>query len=139
MQRRHLGILAASALAMPHIRAAAAAEITIGQVAPLSGVLASTGAQLVLGGKVDFDHINALGGVNGQKIRHLVADDGYKVDETARLTKEMLARSEVLALYGFAGTSNVAKLLADKVLEDGGAPLVAPYTGGEALRDGNPW
>ncbi len=127
MKRRTLGVLAASAVAWPPMKAWAAAEITVGQVAPLSGVLATTGAQMVLGGKVYFDHINATGGVNGQKIRHLVLDDGYKVPETVRLTKELLARPEVVALYGFAGTSNVGQLLADGVLEAGGAALVAPY------------
>jgi branched-chain amino acid transport system substrate-binding protein len=111
-----------------------AADITIGQVAPLSGVLASTGKQMVLGGKLYFDHVNARGGVNGQKIKVLVADDAYKVDETVRLTREMLAKPEVVALFGFAGTANVGKLLTDKVLEEGGAALVAPYTGGEPLR-----
>lgn len=140
MKRRSFGVLAASALAIPHMRAAAAADITVAQVAPLSGVLATTGAQMVLGGKVYFDHVNASGGVHGAKIRHLVADDGYKVDETVRLTRELLANPDVLALYGFAGTANVGKLLADKVLEEGGAALVAPYTGGEVLRNPfNPW
>ena len=125
---------------MLQTRAWAATEITVGQIAPLSGVLATTGAQMVLGGKVYFDYINATGGVNGRKIRHVVLDDGYKVDETVRLTRELLARPEVLALYGFAGTANVGKLLADKVLEEGGAALVAPYTGGEPLRNPfNPW
>lgn len=122
------------------MRASAAAEITVAQVAPLSGVLATTGAQMVLGGKVYFDHINATGGVHGAKIRHLVVDDGYKVDETVRLTKELLANPDVVALYGFAGTANVGKLLADKILDEGGAALVAPYTGGEVLRTPfNPW
>ena len=140
MRRRTLGMMAAGALAMLQTRTWAAAEIAVGQIAPLSGVLATTGAQMVLGGKVYFDYINATGGVNGRKIRHLVLDDGYKVDETVRLTRELLARPEVVALYGFAGTSNVGKLLADKVLEEGGAALVAPYTGGEALRSPfNPW
>jgi len=127
-------LLAAAVAASPGARAAPAADIVVGQVAPLSGVLATTGQQMVLGGRIWFEHVNAKGGVNGQKIRVLVADDAYKVDETVRLTREMLARPEVVALYGFAGTANVGKLLGDGVLEEGGAALVAPYTGGETLR-----
>ena len=115
-------------------------DIVISQVAPLTGVLASTGKQMVVGGQIYFDHINATGGVNGQKIRLRVTDDGYKVDETVRLTREALARPEVVALFGFAGTANVGKLLTDGVLTQGGAALVAPYTGGEPLRTPfNPW
>lgn len=117
-----------------------AAELVVAQVAPLSGVLASTGKQMVLGGRIYFDHINANGGVHGATIRHLVLDDGYQVDETVRLTREVLTRSEVVALFGFAGTANVGKLLSEGVLEAGGAALVAPYTGGEVLRKPfNPW
>jgi len=119
---------------------AANADVVIGQVAPLSGVLASTGQQMVLGGKVCFDAVNAQGGVHGQKIRTVVLDDGYKVDETLRLTKDLVADPQVVALFGFAGTANVSKLLQDKVLEQGGIALVAPYTGGEPLRKPfNPW
>ncbi|MBL0726535.1 ABC transporter substrate-binding protein [Piscinibacter sp. HJYY11] len=114
--------------------------ITIGQVAPLSGVLATTGQQMVLGGKVYFDSVNDQGGVHGAKIRTLVLDDGYKVDETLRLTKELVAKPEVVALFGFAGSANIAKLLEEKVLADAGIALVAPYTGGELLRKPfNPW
>lgn len=122
--------LAVAALHLP----VQAADIVVGQLAPLTGVLASTGHQMVVGGKIYFDYINATGGVAGQKIRLVVQDDGYKVDETVRLTRELLARPEVVALFGFAGTSNVGKLLTDGVLEQGGAALVAPYTGGEPLR-----
>ncbi|MDO8906162.1 ABC transporter substrate-binding protein [Hydrogenophaga sp.] len=119
---------------------ASASDIVISQVAPLTGVLASTGKQMVVGGQIYFDHINATGGINGQKIRLQVTDDGYKVDETLRLTKEALANPEVVALFGFAGTANVGKLLTDGVLSQGGAALVAPYTGGEPLRTPfNPW
>ena len=120
--------------------AATAQEVVIGQVAPLSGVLASTGRQMVIGGQIYFDAINAQGGIHGAKIRHEVVDDGYKVADTVRLTREMLARPEVVALFGFAGTANVTQLLTDGVLEAGGAALVAPYTGGESLRNPfNPW
>jgi branched-chain amino acid transport system substrate-binding protein len=131
----------ACALALALLQTTAmAADIVISQLAPLTGVLASTGKQMVLGGQIYFSHINDTGGVHGQKIRVLVGDDGYKVDETVRLTREALANPEVVALYGFAGTSNVGKLLTDGVLDLGGAALVAPYTGGEPLRSPfNPW
>jgi branched-chain amino acid transport system substrate-binding protein len=122
------------------LAALARAEVVIGQVAPLSGVLASTGQQMVLGGKVCFDAVNAQGGVHGQRIRTVVVDDGYRVDETLRLTRELVADPQVVALFGFAGTANVSRLLQDKVLESGGIALVAPYTGGEPLRTPfNPW
>lgn len=110
------------------------ADLLIGQVAPLSGVLARTGAQMVLGGKVCFDAVNAQGGVHGRQIRVVVLDDGYKVDETLRLTRELVADPKVVALFGFAGTANIGRLLQDKVLDEAGIALVAPYTGGEPLR-----
>ena len=126
--------LAGLILACSAASAAQAADLTVVQIAPLSGVLASTGQQMVLGGKIYFDWVNDNGGIHGARIRHVVQDDGYKVEETVRLTREALQKPEVLALFGFAGTANIAKLLSDGVLETGGAPLVAPYTGGEALR-----
>ena len=117
-----------------------AAELVVAQIAPLSGVLASTGKQMVLGGQIYFDSVNAKGGVHGARIKHVVLDDAYKVDETVRLTREVLARGDVVALFGFAGTANVGKLLSDGVLDAGGIALVAPYTGGELLRSPfNPW
>ena len=46
----------------------------------------------------------------------------------------------MVALFVFAGTANVTQLLNDGVLDAGGAALVAPYTGGESLRNPfNPW
>lgn len=139
MDRRNFALALGAALALPQARARAA-DLVIGQAAPLSGVLASTGAQMVLGGRIYFEHVNAQGGIHGRPIRHLVMDDGYKVDETVRVARELLANPEVLALYGFAGTANIGKLLSDGVLEQGGAALVAPYTGGENLRNPfNPW
>lgn len=132
--------LALTACAMLAHSPVSAADIVIGQVAPLSGVLASTGEQMVLGGKIYFDAVNAQGGVHGALIQHVVLDDGYEVDKTVARTKELLAKPEVVALFGFAGTANITQLLKDGVLAAGGAALVAPYSGGESLRTPfNPW
>ena len=111
-----------------------AQDILIGQVAPLSGVLGDTGKEMVLGVKVYFDHVNAKGGINGKKIKHIVKDDAYVVADTVRLTKEMIEKDRVVALIGFAGTGNVGELLKQNVLSDAKIALVAPYTGGEPLR-----
>ena len=113
---------------------ASAQELLIGQVAPLSGVLADTGKDMVLGAKVYFDHVNATGGIRGRKIRHIVKDDGYVVADTVRLTREAIDNDKVLVLFGFAGTGNVGELLKQNVLSDARIALVAPYTGGEPLR-----
>lgn len=113
---------------------AAAQVIPIGQVAPLSGVLADTGKDMVLGAKVYFEFVNAGGGINGRKIKHIVKDDGYVIADTLRLTREAIDQDKVVALIGFAGTGNVGELLKQNVLADGKIALVAPYTGGEPLR-----
>ena len=113
---------------------ASAQELLIGQVAPLSGVLADTGKDMVLGARVYFDHVNATGGIRGRKIRHIVKDDGYVVADTVRLTRDAIDNDKVLVLFGFAGTGNVGELLKQNVLSDARIALVAPYTGGEPLR-----
>ena len=64
-----------------------AQPIVIGQSAPLSGVLADTGKEMVLGGRIYFDYVNSKGGINGRKIQHVVLDDGYEVDRTVRNTQ----------------------------------------------------
>ena len=67
-------------------------DIVVGQVAPSDGVLADTGKDMVLGVKVHFDSVNEKGGVHGRTIRHVVKDDGYKVEETIRLTREVIGK-----------------------------------------------
>lgn len=129
---KHLRI--ALALSLAAAQPAQAAELVVAQVAPLSGVLAATGQQMVLGAKIYFEHVNSRGGVHGAKIRHVVKDDGYKIDETIRLTQEAIRRDQALALIGFAGTANLTELLKRNILQEAGIALVAPYTGGEPLR-----
>lgn len=138
LRRLLTGIAASCSLALTSLPATA--DIVVGQIAPLSGVLATTGAQMVLGVKIAFDGANDRGGINGQKIKHVVLDDGYKVEETIKLTQQLIDQHKPAALIGFAGTLNVGELLKRGVLEKAGIALVGPYTGGEPLRNPfNPW
>lgn len=123
-----------SVLVLIFSQASHSEEIVIGQAAPLTGVLAETGKDMVLGGKIYFDYINSQGGINGRKIRHVVVDDAYDVEKTLAATKRLINDERAVALFGYAGTGNILRLLDDKVLAEAKIALVGPYTGGEPLR-----
>ena len=67
-----------------------AAELVVAQIAPLSGVLASTGKQMVLGGQIYFDAVNAKGGVNGEKIQIITLDDKFDPKLTLENAKKLI-------------------------------------------------
>lgn len=114
---------------------AAQDDIVIGQVAPLTGTIAGTGNEYVAGGAAYFAYVNDNGGIHGRKIRVVVKDDSYKPDQTLALTRQLLAEDKPLALFGFIGTANVLGLNKNKVLEEAGIALLAPYTGAQDLRN----
>jgi len=135
--KRHLAASAAAAalLSFAALAQNSANEIVIGQVAPLTGVIAETGTEYVAGAEAYFKSVNAKGGVNGKKIRVVVKDDAYKPEQTLALTKEMLEKDKPVALFGFIGTGNVLGLIKENVLSNAGIALLAPYTGAEDLRN----
>lgn len=140
MPRKNLLFALAAALAgtlalLQPLPSLAAEDIVIGQVAPLTGTIAGTGEEYVAGGKAYFDSVNAKGGIYGRKIRVVVKDDSYKPDQTLAQTRELLASDKPLALFGFVGTGNVLALNKNRVLEDAGIALLAPYTGAQDLRE----
>ncbi len=128
--------IAALACALP----AAAADIVVGQVAPLSGPLTPTGTHLRAGAQLYFDAVNAAGGIHGNKLRLHSRDDGYQASETVKQARELLRAAQPLALFGIVGTGNVEALLREKVLDEAGIPLVTVRTGASmVVKSGNPW
>jgi ABC-type branched-subunit amino acid transport system substrate-binding protein len=112
---------------------AAAAEILIAQVAPLSGPLAPTGNGMRVGAVVCFEAVNAAGGIRGSKIRLVSRDDGYKVEETVRLARATLAESRPLAFFGIVGTGNLDALIKENVLGEAGIPAIGLRSGASSL------
>ena len=112
---------------------AAAAEILIAQVAPLSGPLAPTGNAMRIGALVCFEAVNAAGGIRGSKIRLASRDDGYKAEETVRLARATLAESRPLAFFGIVGTGNLDALIKENVLGEAGIPAIGLRSGASGL------
>jgi branched-chain amino acid transport system substrate-binding protein len=117
------------------LAATAREDLVIGQVSPLTGTIAGTGSEYVAGGAAYFAHVNDTGGIHGRKIRVVVKDDSYKPEQTLGLTRQLLTEDKPLALFGFVGTANVLALGKNKVLEEAGIALLAPYTGAQDLRE----
>lgn len=116
------------------------ADIVVAQVAPFSGPLAPTGKGMRDGAQLYFDALNANGGINGNKIRLVSADDGYQTSETVRLVQEMVRQHQPVAFLGIVGTGNVEALLKGGILARTGIPLVGARSGASSITTPpHPW
>lgn len=113
--------------------AAGAATLVVGQVAPYSGPLAPTGSHVGAGAQLYFDRINAAGGIHGARIRLVTKDDGYKVPETVKLTRELIREANPVALVGMVGTGNVMALVKEGILNEADIPVVGIRSGAMSL------
>lgn len=128
-------LLTAATLAFTAPLALAASEVVIGQVVPLTGVIAGTGDEYSAGAAAYFASVNAKGGIYGRKIKVIQKDDAYKPETTLAHTREILEKDSPVALFGYVGTANILALNKANVLSDNKIALLAPYTGAEDLRN----
>ncbi|WP_423600108.1 ABC transporter substrate-binding protein [Roseateles sp. MS654] len=132
MKRRHLlqnFAALAGAGALPAL--ADNSRIVLGQSAPFSGPARGLGEQFKDGAMLLFDQVNQRGGVNGRRIELQSLDDGYEPERCAANTKRLIEQG-VNALFGYVGTPTT--LAAVPLLTAAKLPLIAPFTGAEALR-----
>lgn len=120
------------------VGSAFAGEIVVGQFSISSGVFAGTSQEILLGAKLWFDHVNAQGGVNGQKIRLAVVHGGYDSAEGVKLTEQMIDKEKPVALIGYPGTAILNELVKNGLLERSRIPLISPYSGSSGVRT-YPW
>ena len=135
-RRRALRLAVSAALAplagrLAHAQSEAG-EILIGQSCQLTGPLAPLSSEIREGAKWYLDEVNRRGGIRGKRIKVIVLDDGYEPKRTAENTKQLVERDGVVALFNFAGTPTT--LAALQSLRQSKVPLVAPFTGSDALR-----
>lgn len=112
------------------LSAAARADILIGQTAGLTGQAAASVKELNLGAKLYLDHVNASGGVGGQRIELQILDDQFDPKRSAANAQTLIDRGAV-ALFLTRGTPHTQAVL--PLLEKHQLALVAPSTGAMLL------
>jgi ABC-type branched-subunit amino acid transport system substrate-binding protein len=104
-------------------------EILIGHVAGYTGPVSKDAIEMGQGAQVLIDSVNDKGGVLGRKVRIVVADDGFKPDNTLQLMGEM--KGKVVALLPMTGSANSGALVKANVLE---TPLIGTIPSTELVR-----
>lgn len=121
---------AAAAVLALGLGTAARADILIGQTAGFTGQVAASVKELTLGAKLYIDHVNAAGGVNGQKIDLQSLDDGFDPKRAAANAQTLIDKGAV-ALFLTRGTPHTQAVM--PLLDKAQVPLVAPSTGAMLL------
>ncbi len=111
----------------------ARADVVVAQVTPLSGPIGVEGKEYNSGIKLALAAINAGGGVLGQKIALQEEDDEYNPEKTVAAIRR-LGRTEAVALLMPVGSPAMTKVLAERVLDQTGLPVIGVVPGAEPFR-----
>ena len=127
--RRFAASIATAAVAFS-LSTAARADILVGQTAGFTGQVAPSVKELTLGARLYIDHVNAAGGVNGQKIDLQSLDDGFDPKRAAANAQTLIDKGAV-ALFLTRGTPHTQAVM--PLLDKAQVPLIAPSTGAMLL------
>ncbi len=122
------------ALSLLQPRTAAAADLVVGQVAPLDEA-GSPGNQLRQGIALCFEAQNRRGGVHGARLKLVSRHRDRQPEDIVPRTRALIAEVAPVALIGFLGTGPMEALLRSGVLQANGLPVVGIRTGASALRE----
>lgn len=114
------------------------AQLVIGQTSGFTGPVASGVKENTDGAKLYIDHINATGGINGQRIELISMDDKFDPKLAAENAKKLIVERNVIALFMNRGTPHTEAIR--PLLDEYKVPLVAPSTGAMVLhKPVHPW
>ncbi len=121
-------------VASPALRA----QIVVGQTSGFTGPVASGVKENTEGARLYIDHINKIGGVNGQRIELVSLDDKFDPKLAAENAKKLITEHNAIALFMNRGTPHTEAI--KPLLDEYKVPLVAPSTGAMILhKPVNPW
>jgi ABC-type branched-subunit amino acid transport system substrate-binding protein len=132
--RQALFRLAAATAAVFLCACACAAELVIGQVAPLKPD-DSPGNQLRTGAQVYFDSVNDAGGVHGARLKLVAVDREIGGNDVVVKTRKLIRTEEPIALVALLGTGAMEELVRSGVLNEYGVPVVGMRSGALSLHN----
>lgn len=131
MEKERRGIRAALAAGLLALCAAAHADIVVGETVGVTGPVAATVKEAVMGARLYIDWVNATGGVKGEKIELVTFDDQFDVKKAAENARILIEERNVVALFMNRGTPHSQAIM--PLLEQHKVALVAPSTGAMLL------
>jgi branched-chain amino acid transport system substrate-binding protein len=126
-----LSVLAAFALA--GFAGSAHADIIIGQTVGITGAVAATVKEADTGARLYIDHINAKGGIRGEKIELARLDDRFDVKQAVENARILIEEKSAVALFMNRGTPHTEAML--PLLSKHGIALIGPSTGAMVMHD----
>ena len=117
---------------------AAAQDIKIGVIEPLTGAFAASGTYVTNGAKIAADEINAKGGVLGRKIQLVIEDNKSNPTEAAAVAEKLITRDKVPVMMGAWGSSLTLAVM-PKLMEYKVPMLVETSSSGKITTSGNPY
>lgn len=124
-------LLGAGVACMAWLAGTAQAQIVVGQTVGITGPAAATVKESMAGAALYIDHINAQGGVAGERIDIVSLDDQFNPKLTLDNARTLIEHQGVIALFMTRGTPHTQGIL--PLLEQYSVPLIAPSTGAMVL------
>ena len=111
-------------------------EILIGSYSSNTGATATFGVFQLRGTEMAIEEINAAGGINGKKIKHINYDNKSDGDETLAVVNRLISQDKVVAILGEA-TSGRSKIGAQVAQQNKVPMLTSSATNPDVTKVGN--
>ena len=111
-------------------------EILIGSYSSNTGATATFGVFQLHGTEMAIEEINAAGGINGKKIKHINYDNKSDGDETLAVVNRLISQDKVVAILGEA-TSGRSKIGAQIAQQNKIPMLTSSATNPDVTKVGN--
>ncbi len=122
MMRRHILALV-GAVAVSLFASNASAQVKIGAILSVTGPASFLGEPEKRTLEMYIADINALGGVNGQKLELVVYDDGGKPNEALTFAKRLVEEDKIVAMVG--GSTSGVTMAIMPIFEEAQIPFIS--------------